>query len=51
MKFARHQAHGYVVSTEGLAKLGPQHLVFVLKGGGVASLPSTGGPTKLLGCI
>jgi hypothetical protein len=40
-----------VVSTEGIAKLGPRHLVPVVKSGGVVSPPSTGRPTKLLGHI
>jgi hypothetical protein len=35
---------------KGLVELDPRHLVAVLKSGKVASPPSTGGPTKLLGC-
>jgi hypothetical protein len=51
LKLVSHQACGYVVSTEGLAELDPQHLVALLKSGGEVSPPSTGGPMKLLGRI
>jgi hypothetical protein len=51
LKLASHQAHGYVVSMKGPMKLNPRHLVAILKSGGVASPPSTDGPTKLLGCV
>jgi hypothetical protein len=51
LKLVIHQAHGYVVSRKGLVELVPRHLVAILKSGGVASPPSTGGPTNLLGCI
>jgi hypothetical protein len=40
-----------VVSTKGLAELGPWHLVAVLKSGVVACPPSTGRPTKLLSYV
>jgi hypothetical protein len=46
-----HQAHRDVVSTEGLAKLGPRHLVAILKSDGEVSPPSIGRPTKLLGYV
>jgi hypothetical protein len=42
LKLVSHQAHGYVVSTESLAELIPQHLVAILKSGGEVSPPSTG---------
>jgi hypothetical protein len=51
LKLVSHQAHGYVVSTKGLMELDPWHLVAILKSGGVASPPSTSGPTKLLGYV
>jgi hypothetical protein len=49
LKLVSHQACGDVVSTESCAKLGPQHLVAVLKSGGEFSPPSTHGSTKLMG--
>jgi hypothetical protein len=39
------------VSTEGLTKLGPWHLLAMLKSDGEVSPLSTGGPTKLLGRV
>jgi hypothetical protein len=46
-----HQAHGYVLSTEGLVELGPRYLVAILKSGGLGSPLSTGRLTKLLGHV
>jgi hypothetical protein len=37
-----------VVSTEGLGKLGPQHLVAIVKSGGEVGPPSTDRPMRLL---
>jgi hypothetical protein len=51
VRLASHQAHRDVVSTEGLAELGPRHLVAVPKSGDEVSPPSIGRLTKLLGCI
>jgi hypothetical protein len=51
LKLASHEAHGYVVSTEGLAELDPRHLVAIMKNGSLVSPPSTGRPTKLLGHV
>jgi hypothetical protein len=39
------------VSTKGLTEHGPRHMVAVMKSGGVVTLPSTGGPMKLLGHV
>jgi hypothetical protein len=51
LKLVSFEAHGCVVSTEGLTKLGPRHLVAVVKTGGVVHPTSTGGPMKLLGYV
>jgi hypothetical protein len=51
LKLTSQQAHGYVVSTEGLAEHGPRHQVAILNSDGEVSPPSTGMTTKLLDCV
>jgi hypothetical protein len=51
LKLVIQEAHRYVVSMKGLAELGTQHLVVVVKSGGEVSPPSTGKHMKLLGHV
>jgi hypothetical protein len=51
LKLQSHEARGYVVSTKGLAELGPRQLVAIMKSGSAVSPPSTNGSMKLLGRV